>query len=83
MFYVYRHIRLDKNCVFYIGVGTVMERSRVEKWRYERAYSTEGRNKHWKRVYNKTAIETAALAVAALEAFDRNQGLLPKRHYDR
>lgn len=28
-------------------------------------------------------LKTAALAVAALEAFDRNQGLLPKRHYDK
>jgi hypothetical protein len=39
---VYRHIRLDTNKVFYIGIGN-------EK----RPYSKR-RNKHWKRVVNKS-----------------------------
>jgi hypothetical protein len=40
---VYRHIRLDNNKVFYIGIGN-------EK----RPYSKNNRNKHWLNVVNKT-----------------------------
>lgn len=40
--YVYRHIRLDKNEVFYIGMGTeVRNRSK------QRAYCRERKNRHW------------------------------------
>lgn len=37
MAYVYRHIRLDKNQPFYIGIGK----------RIQRAYDVKNRNKHW------------------------------------
>jgi hypothetical protein len=37
--YVYRHIRLDKNTPFYIGIGCSKN--------YSRAYSTNSRNKRW------------------------------------
>jgi len=40
---LYRHIRLDKNEPFYIGIG------KTEK----RAYSIHSRNKHWKSIVNK------------------------------
>ena len=40
---VYRHIRLDINKVFYIGIGTK-----------QRAYSKHHRNNWWKKVVNKT-----------------------------
>ena len=40
---VYRHIRLDNNKVFYVGIGN-------EK----RPYSKHGRNKHWNNIVNKT-----------------------------
>jgi len=39
---VYRHIRLDINEVFYIGIGKS----------YKRAYSTKNRNKYWKNITN-------------------------------
>lgn len=42
MAYVYRHIRLDKNQPFYIGIGSDST--------YKRAYSTKNRNKHWKSI---------------------------------
>lgn len=48
MAYVYRHIRLDTNEVFYIGIGS------DSKGKYTRAYSKDGRNKYWKRIVNKT-----------------------------
>lgn len=40
--YVYRHIRLDKNEVFYVGIGS------DNKGKYLRAHGKEKRNKYWK-----------------------------------
>lgn len=45
MAYVYRHIRLDKNEVFYVGIGNDLK--------YKRAYVTQ-RTKYWKNIANKT-----------------------------
>lgn len=53
MAYVYRHIRLDKNVPFYIGVGA--------RTTYERAYEKTNRNIHWKRVVAKTDYEVEIL----------------------
>lgn len=44
---IYRHIRLDTNKVFYIGIGKNKKRS----------YSKSGRNKHWHNVIKKTNYE--------------------------
>ena len=51
--YVYRHIRLDKNEPFYIGIGTDVG--------YKRAYSKHSRNKYWDRVVGKTKYEVEIL----------------------
>lgn len=48
LFYVYRHIRNDKNEPFYIGVGTKLVGKRQRH--YNRAYSNYGRNPHWKNI---------------------------------
>jgi hypothetical protein len=49
--YVYRHIRLDKNEPFYVGVGSDKK--------YYRAYykGTKGRNPYWHRIVAKTEYE--------------------------
>lgn len=49
--YVYRHIRLDKNEPFYIGIGC--------KKNYLRAYqiNPSSRNNIWNKIFNKTKIE--------------------------
>ena len=47
MAYLYRHIRLDKNEPFYIGIG----KSESE---YNRAYFKSSRNTYWKNIVNKT-----------------------------
>lgn len=44
--YVYKHIRLDTNQIFYIGVGTGNN--------YRRSKDTRDRNKYWKNIVNKT-----------------------------
>jgi hypothetical protein len=49
MAYVYRHIRLDKNEPFYIGIGS------DEK--YKRAFSKQGRSLHWKNIISKFEYE--------------------------
>lgn len=48
---VYRHIRLDKNEPFYIGIGL------DEK----RAYNKVSRNEHWKRIVKNTDYEVQIL----------------------
>jgi len=51
MAYVYRHIRLDKNEPFYIGVG-----SNEDTGRYDRAHRSKPKNRNifWQRVVAKT-----------------------------
>lgn len=44
MAYVYRHIRLDKNEPFYIGIG------RDDGGKFKRAFSKKSRNIHWTRI---------------------------------
>jgi len=51
--YVYRHIRLDKNEPFYIGIGSTKD--------YKRAYSKISRNKIWKSIIDKTDYEVEIL----------------------
>lgn len=49
MAYVYRHIRLDNNKPFYIGIGITEG--------YKRAYSEKDRNKYWKNIVDKAPYE--------------------------
>ncbi len=51
MFYVYEHIRLDTNTVFYVGKGCG---SRVR--------SKDKRNNHWKSIVNKAGYEGRLIA---------------------
>ena len=53
MAYVYRHIRLDKNEPFYIGIGITEN--------YLRAYSKKSRNKLWKTIANKSGYEVEVI----------------------
>lgn len=47
MAYIYRHIRLDKNEPFYIGVGLTDDK-------YSRSRKKSGRNNLWKKIVKKT-----------------------------
>lgn len=51
--YVYRHIRLDNNTPFYIGIGS----DNI----YNRAKETKSRGHHWKNIVNKTDYEIEIL----------------------
>jgi hypothetical protein len=48
---VYQHRRLDKNAVFYIGIGTTKAR----------AYRKTDRNSHWRSIVSKTEYEVDIL----------------------
>jgi hypothetical protein len=49
MAYVYRHIRLDKNVPFYIGIG-----KDDKNGRFPRAFSLDRKNSHWQSIVKKT-----------------------------
>lgn len=51
-FYLYHHIRLDKNQVFYVGIGTKPINSKEKS--FSRAFSSNKRNLFWKRIVEKT-----------------------------
>lgn len=53
-YFLYRHIRLDKNEPFYIGIGTKSDNYSSYKTEFNRAYSKSGRNKYWHNIVNKT-----------------------------
>lgn len=56
-YYLYRHIRLDKNIPFYVGVGTKQNKGKLKSI-YARAYAREkGRSKWWKSIVDKTDYE--------------------------
>ena len=52
-YYLYHHIRLDKNEPFYISIGTKQNRNCFNTI-YKRAYSKHSRGKIWKFIENKT-----------------------------
>lgn len=51
-YYLYRHIRLDKNVPFYIGIGTKKDSANY-KTIYTRMFEKHGRTKYWKNIYKK------------------------------
>jgi hypothetical protein len=55
--YVYRHIRLDKNEPFYIGI------SKKDSPNYERAFNCDyrHRNQYWVNIFNQSEIEVEIL----------------------
>ncbi len=60
-FYVYRHIRTDKNEPFYVGMGC----KRTKKSPYYRANSWKNRNKHWLNIAKKTKFDVEILFESA------------------
>jgi hypothetical protein len=54
-YYIYRHIRLDNNETFYIGVGTKqLKKIKGYRTEYSRAYERSKRTSFWKSVVKKT-----------------------------
>lgn len=54
-YYLYRHIRLDKNEVFYVGIGTKALINKIKfKDEYHRAFNKSKRSNFWKKIVAKT-----------------------------
>lgn len=68
MYYIYRHIRLDKNEVFYIGKGTTHKRRIDRQNYYQRAYAKDRNNSIWKRIINKTGYKVEIIYETECEA---------------
>lgn len=58
MSYIYQHIRLDNNQIFYIGIGG---EDNSPSTNYGRAYSHNSRNKHWHNIVNKVGFKVEIL----------------------
>ena len=57
-YFIYRHIRLDKNVPFYIGKGVTTPNAKSYKWEYRRAfYGKECRSQYWWKIVNKSGYE--------------------------
>lgn len=63
-YYLYRHVRLDIDKPFYIGIGTKSKKGNP----YYRSVSKEKRNLIWKNIVNKTEYEVEII----LESNDYN-----------
>lgn len=53
IYYLYRHIRVDKNEPFYIGIGTKLENAGTYRQEYYRAHKFKGRTLMWRNIANK------------------------------
>lgn len=61
-YYLYRHVRLDTNMPFYIGVGTKKDNAFASwKGEYARAFNFSDRNFLWKRVYGVAKVKVEIL----------------------
>ena len=53
-YYIYRHIRLDKDQVFYVGIGTKRVNCKALTCEYYRAFTYDSRSSFWWNIVNKT-----------------------------
>lgn len=77
MAYVYQHIRLDTDEVFYIGIGSDTD------GKYERANNKNHRNQYWKHIVNKVGYRVEILNddISWEEACEEEIRLI--KHYGR
>lgn len=60
-YYIYRHIRKDKNVPFYIGMGKADLNANTYLKMYQRGHNFLKRNNYWTKVYKKTEIKVEIL----------------------
>ena len=68
-YYLYQHVRLDNDTIFYIGKGTKKSKGNI----YHRAYTKNSRNNYWLNIVNITSYK-----VEILEEFETEQECLLK-----
>src|SRR5688500_1295766 len=67
--YIYRHIRLDTNTPFYIGMGS-KEDGFYPSTEYERAYNTNDRTEFWHNIVNKAGGYVVEILLDDLSSFE-------------
>ena len=74
--YIYQHIRLDTNEVFYIGKGV----QKKQNYQYYRAFDKKRRNNIWNSIVNKTGFKVEILAtnLSEKECFNLEIELISK-----
>ena len=74
-YFVYRHIRKDKNTIFYIGIGKIRtdKLATTFKMQHYRAYSKQGRNPIWKRIVAKSEYDVEIIITGV--SFDKAKDL--------
>jgi hypothetical protein len=60
-YFVYRHIRLDTNVPFYIGIGKKPKEYATHTYEYYRAFVEQGRSKYWKAIVKKAGYKVEIL----------------------
>jgi hypothetical protein len=71
--FLYRHIRLDKNEVFYVGIGTKKPWFTSHETEYRRAYEKVNRKTYWKNITNKTEYRVEILMESNDYGFIKNK----------
>lgn len=61
MYYMYRHIRDDKNEPFYIGIGKKEKTCKSYNTIYRRAFTDRSRSDYWKNIVSKTSYSVEIL----------------------
>lgn len=68
-YYIYQHIRLDRNEIFYIGKGMKYDKGNI----YRRAFTKNSRNNYWKNIVQKIPYK-----VEILEEFENEVDCLSR-----
>jgi len=68
-YYLYQHVRLDTNLIFYIGKGTKCKKGNI----YKRAFTKNSRNNYWKNIVNSIPYK-----VEIIEEFEYEEDCLKK-----
>jgi len=68
-YYIYQHVRLDKNEIFYIGKGTKKHKGNA----YIRAFTKNSRNQYWKNI-----TQSVPYRVEILEEYDSEEECLKR-----
>jgi hypothetical protein len=68
-YYIYQHIRLDRNEIFYIGKGTKKSKGNI----YARAFTKNSRNQYWKNI-----VQLVPYRVEILEEYESEEECLKR-----
>ncbi len=87
-YYLYHHIRLDTNDVFYVGIGKIYSKNGnfifiTQKSKYSRAYYINHRSKYWQNIVNKTKYEVKIILESDDIEFIKNKEIEHIKLYGR